>query len=72
MILFQVGVVSLLVGGALGFGLARLRAPLDPMREHARYLRKARRAYLMRQPGLANIYEEAAERVLPGRKELAP
>ena len=34
------------------------------LREHAKFLRRARWASLRRQDGLANIYVEAAERVL--------
>lgn len=79
MIVAQALVFGLIGGFALGFGLARALRPRSErelaLREHARLLSKASRAYRFHNPGRANIYEEAAERVLastPERKELGP
>ena len=69
MVAFGLGVMA----GAIG-SLALGDRPLNPLREHARYMRRARWAYVTRRPGLARIEEEAAARVLghSERKGLSP
>lgn len=51
----------------LGYYYCKLRMK-DPLiiklREHSKYLRKARWASMTRRDGLVNIYTEAADRVL--------
>jgi membrane protein DedA with SNARE-associated domain len=66
-------ILGLLIGASLGFVLGRLTSRpehLTILKEHTRLLRKASRAYRKNEPGVANIYTEAAERLAPALKEL--
>lgn len=61
-------VLVLMAGFVAGCQYQKSKLPEDyrifVMKEHAKLLRKARWAMLTRREGLANIYSEAADRVL--------
>lgn len=63
---------------AIGYVLGALARPKDPMlvalKEHARLIAKAARASRRGRHGLANVYSEAATRVLEAseHKQLGP
>lgn len=61
-------VVPIAITYAVGYAVGASKPDDDirvvAIKQHAKLLRKARWAYMTRRPGLANIYEEGATRVL--------